>query len=118
MDKVFIHQLSVPVLIGVLPDERKAPQNILIDLDIETDVRSAAMLDDLQHTIDYAAVRRSIIEYVATTQFRLVETLAHQLADHLKQTFDLTCLRLTITKKPFDIPDAEGVGVVIERRQD
>lgn len=107
--------MSVPAFIGVLPEERKAPQTLLIDVEIETDIQRAARSDDVQHTIDYTAVRRCIIEYIETVQFKLIETLADTLADRLKQTFGVSCLRLTITKKPFDIPDAEGVGVIVER---
>ena len=115
MDKIFISKLSVPVLIGVLPEERRAPQTILFDLELESDIRQASASDELQHTIDYAAIRRSIIHYVKETEFELVETLADNLAHHLQKAFDISRLRLVLTKKPFDIPDAEGVGVIIER---
>ena len=114
MDKIFIHQLSVPAIIGVLPEERKTPQPILIDLEYETDVSKAAASDNIQHTIDYAAVRHTMIEFIEAAQFELLETLADKLVDHLKRSFSLSYLRLSITKKPFDMPDAAGVGVVIE----
>jgi len=112
--KVFIRQLSVPAIIGVFPEERTASQTILIDVELETDIQQAAQSDDLQYTIDYAAVRRCIIDYIGTVAFELLETLAAKLADHLKQNFKPSRLCLTITKKPFDIPDVQGVGVIIE----
>lgn len=115
MDKIFIRQLSVPVIIGVFPNEREAPQTLLIDLEVATDFQKAAASDALQYTIDYAQIRRSILAYTEKTQFTLIETLADRLAAHLKQTFNLSWLRLSISKKPFDITDAECVGVCIER---
>ncbi len=115
MDKIFISKLSVPVLIGVLPEERKAPQALLFDLELEADVHEAAASDDLKSTIDYAAVCYGIINYVKETEFELIETLAENLANHLQKTFNVSHLRLTLTKTPFDIPDAEGVGVIVER---
>lgn len=115
VDKVFIKRLVAPAMIGVLPEERKAPQNLLIDLEMSVDICLAAKGDDLTKTVDYAAVRRSIIEYISESPFELLETLADRLATHLHQAFDLSALRLCITKQPFDIPDAEGVGVIIKR---
>ena len=114
-DKIFIKQLVVPGLIGVLPQERKSPQNLFIDLELSTDIRAAAKNDDLKKTIDYAAVRRLIIEFIAQSSYELLETLAERLAAHLQANFDFSALRLCITKQPFDIPDAEGVGVIVER---
>ncbi|MCB1828392.1 MAG: dihydroneopterin aldolase, partial [Coxiellaceae bacterium] len=87
MDTVFIKQLIVPTLIGVFPEERKAPQNLLIDLEMSTDVRPAAEDDDLTKTIDYAAVRESIMQFAADSSFELVETFAERLAQHLNQHF-------------------------------
>lgn len=115
MDKVFIKQLVVPALIGVLPEERKSPQNLLFDIEISHDIRAAAKNDDLTKTIDYAAVRRVIIEFVEQSFFELIETLADRLAEHLHQQFGFSAVRLSITKQPFDIPDAGGVGVIVER---
>jgi len=114
-DKVFIQQLAVPALIGVLPEERKTPQTLLIDLEMSVDIHAAAAKDDLSKTIDYAAVRSHIIDYISQSSYQLLETLADRLATHLKHQFDISALHLSITKKPFDIPDAEGVGVIIHR---
>jgi len=105
----------VPALIGILPEERKSPQNLLIDLEMSTDIRAAAKSDDLNKTIDYVAVRRLIIEFISQSFYNLLETLGDHLASHLHEHFDFDVIRLCITKQPFDIPDAEGVGVVIER---
>lgn len=114
-DKIFIRGLSVPVIIGVFPNEREAPQTLLIDLEVVADFQQAAASDALQHTIDYAQIRRSILGYTEATKFTLIETLADRLAAHLKQAFHLSWLRLSISKKPFDITDADCVGVCIER---
>lgn len=114
-DRVFIRGLLVPALIGVLPEERKAPQNLIIDLEIFVDLRAAAENDDLKKTIDYAAVRRLMIEFISQFSCDLLETLADRLTSHLRQHFNFNALRLSITKRPFDMPDVEGVGVAIER---
>jgi len=115
VDKVFIRQLIVPALIGVHPHERTQTQSLTIDLELATDITAAAATDDLVHALNYAAVREEILNYVKQTQFQLIETLAEKLAAYLQSTFSVVWLRLSITKKPADITDAFGVGVVIER---
>ncbi len=115
-DKVFIKQLVVPALIGKLPEERKTHQKLLIDLEVSVDARTAAKEDDLNKTVDYARVRRLIISYIAKTAYHLLETLADRLACYLHEQCHFDSIRLCITKRPFDMPDVMGVGVIIERQ--
>lgn len=114
-DRIFIKKLVVPALIGVLPSERESSQELLIDVDMSVDVREAANEDNLNKTIDYAQVRLSIIKFADESAFELIETLADRLASHLLNQFNIASIRLAITKRPFDITDAEGVGVLVER---
>ncbi len=115
MDKIFIHQLTVPAVIGVLPSEQTQTQSLSIDLEVTTDIRPAAASDDLSLTADYAAMRQTIIQHVQTTHYQLIETLAEKLASLLLQTYRIVGVVLKITKQPADMADTAGVGVVIER---
>ena len=115
MDKVFIRQLVVPTLIGVMPEERESAQNLLLDLEMQIDVAAAAEKDAVERTVDYSKVRFAVLNFAAKSDYQLIESFAEQLAAFLKFTFALPWVKLTITKQPFDIVDAEGVGVVIER---
>jgi dihydroneopterin aldolase len=114
-DKLFIQQLCVAVLIGVLPEERQLPQNLLFDLEIEVNAAEIALQDNISLAVDYSKLRQFIIAYAANSQFQLIETLASHLATELLKAFSLRWLRLSITKKPFDMPDTTGVGIIIER---
>lgn len=117
MDKVIIKRLRVPALIGVFPEERLTPQDIFIDLEIACDSKPAALSDSVKDTVDYHAVCTRTIEYIENTSFRLVETLAENLADYILKQFQVSWLRLRITKNAFNIPNAEAVGIQIERSQ-
>jgi 7,8-dihydroneopterin aldolase/epimerase/oxygenase len=114
-DKLFIHQLAVPAMIGVFPNERQAPQTLLMDLEISVNIAAAAAQDDLTRTVDYAAICHAIVQYVEQTAFQLIETLADRLAFFLKQQFQLHSLRLRVTKKPFDLPEVAHVSIEVER---
>ena len=90
---------------------------VLSDLDMAWDIRLAAADDDLNQALDYAAVSQRVLEYVALTDFELIETLAERVAALVLSEFNVPWLRLTVTK-PGAVKEASGgVGVVIERGQ-
>ena len=116
MDKVFIEGLEVDTVIGVYDWERDIRQCLRIDLTMGWDIRAAAENDELEHTLNYAAVAERITTFAHEASFELVETFAERLAALLQAEFALPWLRLRITK-PGAVPTARGVGVEIERGQ-
>lgn len=115
-DSLFIRKLRVPALIGVCPQERGNLQTLLIDVDMTVEIAAAVATDDLSKTINYADVVKFILATVSDSSYRLIESLAAHVVTRLQQQFSLTTIRLSITKRPFDLPEIEeGVGVVIER---
>ena len=53
MDIVFIKELCVETIIGIYDWERKIKQVVCIDLELETEIKSASSSDDIQDTVDY-----------------------------------------------------------------
>lgn len=115
MDRLFLRQLAIPALIGVYAHEKVTPQIIFLEVEVAIDIAKAALHDDIKATVDYAAIYHYLHEYIATTRFQLLETLALRVSENLIEKFALTGLRLTITKKPSDMPDIAGAGITIER---
>lgn len=117
MDQVFVRGLEVETIIGVYDWERGIRQRLVFDLEMAWDISAAAAADDLRLTLDYAAVSQRLIEYVGSTSFELIETLAERVAELVLSEFQVPWLRLTLTK-PGAVKEARGgVGVVIERGQ-
>lgn len=114
MDKIFIRDLEVNTIIGVLPHERTQPQSLIISIEIFTDIRSAATSDNLKDTIDYAAIAQTITEFASTSKFQLLETLAEKIIELLFSKFPMTSLHLQITK-PQAVANAKKVGISIAR---
>lgn len=114
MDRVLIEALAVETVIGVYDWERTIRQRLVIDLEMATDIRPAATGDDLTHTLDYAAISARIQTYADDSQFELVETFAERLAALLREEFGIPWLRMTV-RKPGAVPEAQTVGVRIER---
>jgi dihydroneopterin aldolase len=112
-DYVSIRDLSVAAVIGVHPWEREIEQTLVIDVDMDADVRRAAATDDLADALDYSAVAGAIAEVVREGKFRLIETAAERVAERLLAAFPVTRLRLELRK-----PIADGgytAAVTIER---
>jgi len=110
MDIIFLRQLEVDTVIGIHDWEREIRQRLVLDLEMASDIRLAARTDSITEALDYQAVAERLTEFVRGSSFQLVETLAETCA----QEFDVSWLRLTVSK-PDAIAQAQSVGVIIER---
>lgn len=114
MDIIFLRGLHIETLIGIYDWEREIKQTIILDAEMAADIRKAAVSDHIADTLDYKAVSKRIIQFVESSEFYLVETLAERLAAVLIEEFGIPWLRLTLNKKGA-IRGASDVGIIIER---
>jgi len=114
MDRIFLHELTTEAIIGIYDWERRVKQTVVIDLEFPCDVRRAAAADTIEATLNYKKVAKRILEFVAQSQFHLVETLAERIALMVLAEFKLEWVKLTLNK-PGAIRGSRDVGVVIER---
>ena len=105
---VLIRDLSVQTLIGVPEHERRQPQSILMDLDIELDANPAGETDDLGDTIDYAEVVSDIRECLAGKRYFLLERLAEFVAGRILEKFGARAVSVKVAK----VGILQGVGLV------
>ena len=111
---VFVHGLDLPARIGVYATEEGRTQRIRLTIDLA--VADTPGPDELARVVDYSAVVARIRAIVAAGHVRLVETLAERIADSCLADPRIFSARIRVEK--LDIyPDAEGVGVEIERRR-
>lgn len=116
MDKVFIEALEIDCVIGIYDWERKITQKVVLDIEMAFDNRKPAASDDIADTLDYKAVSKRLIEFVAASSFGLVESLAERCAEIVSSEFGVSWLRLKLSK-PGAVTGARAVGVIIERGQ-
>lgn len=74
-----VEDLRVQCLIGAWPQERHAPQEIRVDLEVVTDGRRAAGTDDLNHAVDYSVLTDTVRFVLQEGHFKLLETGVHML---------------------------------------
>ncbi len=117
MDQVLIEGLSLETVIGVYDWERTVRQRLELDLELGTDIRPAARDDDLDRTLDYAAICQRLADYADANAHGLVETFAERVAALLIEEFGVRQLRLTV-RKPGAVAAARAVGIRIERSAD
>ena len=80
MDVIAIRELEVHFHVGVPDAERDRAQRLLLDIEMERDVSLAAAADDLSKTVDYYAVSRRLLRLGEGGSWRLIETLAVEIA--------------------------------------
>ena len=114
MDIIYLHDLRIDTVIGVFDWERRVRQTVILDLDMAADARKAAVSDRIEDALNYKAVAKRVIEFVAHSEFHLVETLAERVAELVLAEFGVSWLRLRVNKQGA-VRGARDVGVIIER---
>ncbi|MEP4485972.1 MAG: dihydroneopterin aldolase [Halioglobus sp.] len=114
MDTVYIKGLKADAVIGVYDWERDIRQTLVLDLTLASDNRAAAATDGIAEAVDYDAISKRVLAYVAASEFQLIETLAERVAEIVLTEFNIPWLRLHVGK-PGAVAEADDVGVIIER---
>lgn len=115
-DRILIRNLLVRGILGINDWERERRQDILINLEIERDLRPAAASDEVADALNYRSLAKAVIAHVEASSYRLVETLAESIASLCLQQ---GAVRIKVrVEKPGALRFAESVGVEIERGGD
>jgi len=113
-DTIFLSDLRVDTVIGIWDWERKIRQTISIDLEMGTDIARAAQSDAIEDTLNYKKVAKRVQQFVADSEYQLVETLAEKIAQIILAEFEVPWVRVRVNK-PGAIRGARDVGVLIRR---
>ena len=114
MDIIFLGGLEIKTIIGIYDWERETKQIVALDIEMAFDISKAAKSDDIVDTLDYKAVSKRIISFVEASQFFLVEKLIEEVANIIRNEFNVPWVKITLNKKGA-ISGASDVGIVIER---
>jgi dihydroneopterin aldolase len=112
-DQICIRDLEVFYHVGVSDDERSKQQRLLLTLEIESDFTKASAKDDLTQTIDYFAVTQRLLKLGEGREWKLIETLAVEIAELTRNEFGALAVMVEIKK--FIIPEARWVSVRVSR---
>lgn len=80
MDKISIKNLEFIGYHGVFEEEKKLGQRFQISLELETDLRSAGIEDNLDKTTHYGYVVNTVRDVFFSKKYDLIESLAEDIA--------------------------------------
>lgn len=114
-DEIHVVELELMATVGVPEEERAQPQRLVANVILQPARGFSGLGDDLARTVDYAAVCESLKILVAARRDRLIETMAHEMAEHLLRHFDLRRVELELRKFVLQGTRYVAVRVVRER---
>lgn len=100
-DHISIENLEIFANHGVLDAEVVLGQKFIISVDMFFDSSLAGITDDLTNTINYAEVCDFLSEYVRKNTFKLIETIAENVARELLLRYDMLDEVSVTVKKPW-----------------
>ena len=104
LDTLLLEGLRIECIIGDRPHERTFPQELLVDLALQCDLRPAAASDALADTVDYVAVAQAIRTTLTSARCQMIERAA-QLAIDAAFATDPRIQAVQITlRKPHALP--------------
>jgi FolB domain-containing protein len=80
MDRILIQDLLVRCIIGVNEDERRQKQDVVINLELRTDLGKAGKNDRFQDAVDYRGIKKQVMALAEASHFHLIEALAEAIA--------------------------------------
>ena len=117
MDAIIIEGLKVETVVGCFAWERQIQQPLMLDLIIATNLSQAAASDELQDTLNYAEICSISAQVIQQAAPKLIEHAAQLVLDALFTTFTaIESISITI-RKPAIIPEANSVGIRLERHR-
>jgi D-erythro-7,8-dihydroneopterin triphosphate epimerase len=116
MDKIFIRDLALRCIIGIYPEERREKQDVVINVEMHCDLRKAGTSDDLNDTVDYKSIKKSILKLVEESRFQLIETMAESIAAIALSDAKVQAVVVTVDK-PGALRFAKSSAVEITRKR-
>lgn len=114
LDRIHIRDLLLRCVVGVRDRERHDRQNVNLNITLHADLATACRTDELAETVDYAAIKKRVIELVQRSSFHLLEALAEAVANVCLEDPRVRLVDVTI-EKPGALRFARTAAVQITR---
>jgi D-erythro-7,8-dihydroneopterin triphosphate epimerase len=116
LDQIHIRDLLLRCIVGVFPEERRAKQDVMINITLYADLSAACRSDQLGDTVDYKGIKQAVIAEVESSECQLVEHLAERIARICLKEQRVLRVRVRL-EKPGALRFARSVGVEIVRER-
>ncbi|MGB5656072.1 MAG: dihydroneopterin aldolase [Acidimicrobiia bacterium] len=117
-DQIHIRDLLVSGILGINPDERVNPQDILVNATLWADTGPAAVSDDIDDAVNYRTITKRLIAHIEQGEPMLVERLVAELVGICFESDDrVEAVEMTV-EKPGALRHARSVGITIHRTRE
>ena len=118
MDKIIVQDLRIFAYHGVNPEEKENGQTFVIDLTAELDLSVPCQTDDVEDTVSYAKIIKTVTAVFTAEKYNLLEKAAQAVCDAvLRQYKKIRAVELTLKKPEAPIKAAFGYVAVQIRRE-
>ena len=114
MDRIFLSEMKIETTVGIWEWEKRIKQQVIIDIEMSADIKKAAATDQIEDTLNYKAVAKSVRKLVEESSFQLVETMAEKISELVIGEHNVSWVRVKVNKHGA-IRGSKGVGIIIER---
>jgi len=115
--KIKIQKLKVNCILGVYAEERKKPQDIFVDVEIETDFSKSYGDSNTKNTIDWNTLSEEIIDKLIAEKYFLAETACIELAKWILEMPLAKSVKISIFKKRGLFDHMDGFEAQIEMKK-
>lgn len=117
MDKILIKGLKLFAYHGVNPEEKEQGQNFIFDIAISVDISKACFSDNVNDTVSYAKVVKTVRRVFTAEKYDLLERCTQVVADAVFNEYPAV-MQIDLTLKKPQAPvsaEFEYMGVQISR---
>ena len=114
MARIRVKNLLIRTYIGFNPDELVNKQDVIVNLEMETDVPDVAMeADEPMNIFDYKTITKKIIALVQEGRFKLLEVLTKNILDLIMEDERVKWAKVEVDKH-HALRFAESVSLEME----
>ena len=117
-DQIHIKDLLASGILGINPDERVNPQDILVNATLWADTRPGALSDNIEDAVNYRTITKRLIAHIEQGEPMLVERLVAELVDICFDSDDRVAAVEMTVEKPGALRHARSVGITIQRARE
>ncbi len=120
MDIIKIKGLKIFAYHGVNPEEKENGQNFIFDIDLYVNINKACRSDDVNDTVSYAKVVKTVRRVFTAEKYNLLEKCAQVTADAVLDEYkDVFKVEITLKKPEAPVnADFEYMAVNIIRTRE
>ncbi len=115
MDKIIIKGLKLFAYHGVNPEEKVDGQNFYLDITVTLDAHKAKKTDDVNDTVSYAKIVKTVRAVFCEKSYDLIEAAAYNVCVRVLQEYSMLESITVLLKKPEAPIKADFEYVAVEQ---